>query len=73
MSLSSLRVMKILEENGTHGMVDVGKRCGDTGYLYLTMSLSTSLKYSLSWELCTEGEACICLEHQLEYICPAFE
>lgn len=38
------------------------------GYFNFTMSLSTSLTYSLSWELCREGEACIYFEDQLEYI-----
>lgn len=38
------------------------------GYFNFTMSLSTSLTYSLSWELCIEGEACIYFEDQLEYI-----
>ena len=68
MSLNSLRVIKISEENGTKVIVDTGKWYGDVGYFNFTMSLSTSLKYSLSWELCTEGEACIYFEDQLEYI-----
>lgn len=69
MSLNSLRVIQISEENGTKVIVDTGKWYGDGGYFnFLTMSWSTSLKYNLSWELGTEGEACIYFEDQLEYI-----
>lgn len=70
MSLNSLRVVKILQENGTQVIVDMGKCDGNVGYLYFnfTVSLGTSLKYSLSWELCMEGEACVYFEDQLEYI-----
>lgn len=72
MSMNSLRVVEIAEENGTKVIVDTGNVMTIVGYFNFTMSLSTSLKYSLSWELCIEGEACIYFEDQLEYIMSTF-